>query len=448
MARSIADAALAVDLRAGNLIVSWGVADGINPMNVVNPERGASAGSGASAAASALSALDAGGIARRPVPAVEATYYAGDGVSAVTGVLLLYYVPAPLPAELGQAAPAVGGTSDACLDDIEFALRAETMLGSYNLYASYFRGRQDLPAAWMEGDELHLAYRRMHHVGLAAAGSIGDAAAWVEAGAAIPDAIPELETGMEKITQMRSKGVQLQVVAARYTRCGARLFIVRAYTIANRRCSLRIPRIPRLAQAFRLSQRSGIHLPMKHSLQLCRGRRDEQGVLLMPTYTFTVMPAVELSLSAVGGWAAGCRRRRRWIPTDAPHRLRQRPASPPVSRRVSDPCDNGPGGDGVKDHHLPGPVWLLSRLRCITVLPDGYAAAALSLLGSVTSRAVGHVGLSTLPSRRGFLVGDVAVWPSAEGLHISPVRRSVVALKNSQADNAVLSIVVISPPLM
>ncbi len=305
-----ADAALGpVDLRAGNLIVSWGVADGINPMNVVNPERGASAGSGASAAASALSALDAGGIARGPVPAVEATYYAGDGVSAVTGVLVLDYAPAPLPAELGQAAPAVGGTSDGLLDDIEFALRAETMLGSYNLYASYFRGRQDLPAAWMEGDELHLAYRRMHHVGLAAAGSIGDAAAWVEAGAAIPDAIPELEPGMEGITPMSSNGVHLQVVAGvEYTFDVGRGLFTSVQGVYDSTSSLFSPYSQDSQAGAGLYGIAALRYSLAddHLLQLVAvADVMNKAVLLMPTYTFTVMPAVELSLSAVGGWAAG-----------------------------------------------------------------------------------------------------------------------------------------------
>jgi len=55
-----------VDFRAGSIVVRWGVADGINPTNVVNP-----ASSGTSPAA----ALDVAGAARKPVPGVEVTYY-------------------------------------------------------------------------------------------------------------------------------------------------------------------------------------------------------------------------------------------------------------------------------------------------------------------------------------------------------------------------------------
>ncbi len=299
-----ADAALGpVDLRAGNLVVSWGVADGINPMNVVNPPRGGGAGGG-----SPLAAMDAGGAARRPVPAVEATYYARDGVSAVTGVLVLDYVPAPLPA--GFASAAEGPVSGGLLDEVEFAVRAETMLGVYNLYASYFRGRQDLPAAWMDGDVLHLAYRRMHHVGLAAAGSIGGAAVWAEAGAAIPDAIAELEPGAVGIAPMSSNDVHIQaVVGAEYTFDVGRGLFTSVQAVYDSSSALFSP----YAEAGQEAE-AGVYgiaafrysLADDHLLQLVAvADVMNEAVLLMPTYTFAVMPAVELSLSAVAGWASG-----------------------------------------------------------------------------------------------------------------------------------------------
>ncbi|MEA4884996.1 MAG: DUF1302 family protein [Clostridia bacterium] len=177
------------DIRAGRQVVSWGTADGINPTNVVNP-------SGLTGVGDMLTAADSG-VPGRPVPAVSASYYFPNG-AAVTGVMVLDFVPAALPAEFGPLEP-VGGPEN-FIDQLEYAARGEMMVGGWNVYASYFSGWQDRPAAWLQfvAPEYppvpHAAYRRMRQLGLAAAGTVGDAAVWFEGAVYLPAKLAELET--------------------------------------------------------------------------------------------------------------------------------------------------------------------------------------------------------------------------------------------------------------
>ena len=111
-----------VDVRLGSQLINWGTADGINPTSVVNPR-------------DLLSATDLS-VAGAPVPAVAATYYFGSA-SAVTGVLVLDFVPAAIPGELAQVEP--DGKPDSLRDNLEFAVRGETMLGGHNVCVVFLR---------------------------------------------------------------------------------------------------------------------------------------------------------------------------------------------------------------------------------------------------------------------------------------------------------------------
>ena len=91
---------------------------------------------------------------------------------------------------------------------------------------SYFYGWQDLPAAWPG----HRAARplsavrsapecgRMHQFGLATAGTIGDAAVWLEGAVTVPDKLEELDVAPPVTMPLSSNDPYFQVVAgADYT---------------------------------------------------------------------------------------------------------------------------------------------------------------------------------------------------------------------------------------
>ena len=194
----------AVDLRIGRQVINWGTADGINPTNVINP-RGA-----LSPAALLLSSGAPGGT---PVVALQASYYLPSG-SSLTGVGIAEFVPAAGGREMLDAfaaqigAPPLGPLPVSGPDAVpagsqwEWAARGEGLLGGHNIYVSYFRGWDDYPAAWVEFAEtpegpvpvrIAAAYRRMHKLGLATAGTAGDAGVWTEIAYTVFDELPALD---------------------------------------------------------------------------------------------------------------------------------------------------------------------------------------------------------------------------------------------------------------
>ena len=288
-----------VDVRLGNQLVNWGTADGINPTSVVNPR-------------DLLSVTDLG-IAGTPVPAVAATYYFGSA-SAVTGVLILDFVPAAIPGELAQLEPE--GKPDSLRDKLEFAVRGETMLGGYNVYASYFYGWQDLPAAWLQATGLpdpyppfapHLKYRRMHQFGLATAGTIGDAAVWLEGAVTVPDKLEELDAPPPVTMPLSSNDPSFQVVVGTdYTfNIGTGLF-ASAQVIYDSANALLSP----YTQPGQESK-AGIYSLLvarysptdDHHLELV-GLVDLTGKagLVIPRYTYKPAQTVELSIGAIAGF--------------------------------------------------------------------------------------------------------------------------------------------------
>ena len=288
-----------VDARLGSQLISWGTADGINPTSVVNPR-------------DLLSATDLS-VAGAPVPAVAATYYFGSA-SAVTGVLILDFVPAAIPGELAQVEP--DGKPDSLRDNLEFAVRGETMLGGHNVYASYFRGWQDLPAAWLQATGLsdpyppfapHLKYRRMHQFGLATAGTLGDAAVWLEGAVTVPDKLEELDAAPPATMPLSSNDPYFQVVAgADYTfNMGTGLFASAQliYDSANALLSpYTQPGQERKAGVYallvaRYSPADDHHLELVGLIDL-----TGKAGLVIPRYTYNPVQAVELSIGAITGF--------------------------------------------------------------------------------------------------------------------------------------------------
>lgn len=289
-----------LDLRLGKLVVNWGTADGINPTSVVNPK-------------DMLAVADLE-IAGAPVPAVAAAYYFDNG-SAVTGVLVLDFVPAAIPGELGEAEPE--GKPDRFLDKLEVAVRGETMLGGHNVYASYFYGWQDLPAIWLQATVLpdpyppvmmpRLKYRRMHQFGLATAGTLGDAAVWFEGAMTVPDKLDELDAPPPATMALSSNDSSFQIVAgADYTfNIGTGLFASAQliYDSANALLSpYTQPGQERKAGVYTLLV-TRYSFADDHQLELV-GLADLTGKagLIIPRYTYKLAQAVELSVGAITGF--------------------------------------------------------------------------------------------------------------------------------------------------
>lgn len=288
-----------VDLRLGNLVVNWGTADGINPTNVVNPRNMLS-----------VTDLALGGT---PVPAVEASYYFNNG-SAVTGVLVLDFVPSAIPGELALVEPE--GKPDKFTDKLELAIRGETMLAGYNVYASYFYGWQDLPAAWLGATGLpdpyppfapHLKYRRMHQFGLATAGTLGDAAVWFEGAVTVPAKLDELEAAPPAVLRLSDNAPSFQAVAGiDYTfDIGNGLFASAqvVYDSANTLLSpYSQPGAERKAGVYSLLV-TRYSFTDDHQLELI-GLFDitDKAGLAIPRYAYRPLPGVELWVGLIAGF--------------------------------------------------------------------------------------------------------------------------------------------------
>ena len=288
-----------VDVRLGSQLVNWGTADGINPTSIVNPR-------------DLLSVTDLS-VAGAPVPAIAATYYLGS-TSAITGVLVLDFVPAAIPGQLAAVEPE--GKPNSFRDKLEYAIRGETMLGGHNVYASYFRGWQDLPAAWLGATGLpdpyppfapHLKYRRIHQFGLATAGTLGDAAVWLEGAVTVPDKLDELDAAPPATMPLSSNDPSFEIVAgADYTfSIGTGLFVSAQliYDSANALLSpYTQPGQARKAGVYSLLV-TRYSLADDHQLELV-GLVDLAGKagLVIPRYTYMPAQAVELSIAAITGF--------------------------------------------------------------------------------------------------------------------------------------------------
>jgi len=214
------------DWRIGRQVVSWGTADGINPTNVINPRGPLSPAS--------LS-LSSGELKGAPLLALLGSYYLPSGGS-LTAVAVTEYVPAPdgqrllealaarVGAQLGGGPLPVAGPGPLPAgEQFEWAVRGETLVGGHNVYVSYFRGWDDYPAAWIEyvptpdgplPARIVAAHRRGQKIGLATAGTLGDAGVWTEVGYTIPDEL----SGLDAAGALSSnEGYIEAVVGADYT---------------------------------------------------------------------------------------------------------------------------------------------------------------------------------------------------------------------------------------
>jgi hypothetical protein len=171
-------------LEAGLLTLTWGKADSLGPLDVINPLDAADL--------TGLSGLDDFASLKIPRPLLHGTYHIGSWTK-VEGVFVPWYQPAPLPAADSRwfppamkvmidmlpsnTAPSYPGA----LDSLEYAqggVRFTTTLGSADLGFQYYYGRLATPAAILSFnasytlDSISFEYNPYHQVGLDYAGVI------------------------------------------------------------------------------------------------------------------------------------------------------------------------------------------------------------------------------------------------------------------------------------
>lgn len=177
-----------LDLTLGRQLVTWGVADALNPMNFLCPAR-----------------FDPGEISLtgRAVNGMRASLY-GDAY-ALTAVAAFGFEPFDVYAMLerqGLAFP-VPELPEPTLADAEWALLGEAWIGGWDLKAAWFNGWEDTPALWYDLVVLpsppvivplpRAAYRRTSKLGFAAATAADHFGFWAEGAYVTPEALAELD---------------------------------------------------------------------------------------------------------------------------------------------------------------------------------------------------------------------------------------------------------------
>lgn len=205
------------DLRIGQQIVSWGTAYGVNPTSYVNPLPNL-------APTDLAKVMELAGL---PVPAIGATAYPSWGDAALVVVLNPRLQGVPLP-ETTQAALLEGVAlqvsyqyglhaelacdrflavaPESVLERLEFAGKAGTRFGNWDLYLSGFRGWEDQPVLWVATElkpgpggvpfievSPEATYRRATSVGVAASCTWRAYTLWGEGSCTWPDNVPELD---------------------------------------------------------------------------------------------------------------------------------------------------------------------------------------------------------------------------------------------------------------
>jgi len=150
------------DLRFGEQIFAWGTADGFNPTDNLNPR----------------DYLDLVDNEKIPVLALAATYHVSD-VTSLQVVLLPLFVPSRFDGQDSRwsffpAAPPLTFERDRPADSsaaMQFALRAKTSVGGWDLSLSYFDGYNDIarPSLRLDGqgqpERVHFDYDKVRVLG-------------------------------------------------------------------------------------------------------------------------------------------------------------------------------------------------------------------------------------------------------------------------------------------
>lgn len=213
------------DLTIGRQVINWGTADGINPTNSINPK--------------SMDSFTNGELNGEPVLSAKATYY-GNNFN-LTGVVVPDFVPQDKPNlnQLGsnndsaivQMMEAIGQELNEAydnldfqvpnkLENIEYALKAETRAGGYDLKFSYFHGWEDLPALKMtpqfnpDGTLIVAKFRKVDKFGVATAGTLNNVGVWAEAAYIMPE---ELDLATGEVSMSMNEPYLQAVIGSDYT---------------------------------------------------------------------------------------------------------------------------------------------------------------------------------------------------------------------------------------
>jgi len=173
-----------LDVRMGKQVVVWGTADRINPTSSFCP-------------ADLSDLFDWG--EKLGVIAFLMNFYVGDII--ITGVYTPVFTPTLLPQNFEQMAGTDLGSNTLELpgqvlgESQQVALRANLLISTFDIFASYYYGRYSIPVATeitLNPDRSVNAsksrYPRLHVAGLSFSGSIFDMGVWGEMGVFIPEA--------------------------------------------------------------------------------------------------------------------------------------------------------------------------------------------------------------------------------------------------------------------
>ncbi len=279
-----------IDYKLGRQVINWGTADGFNPTNYF-----ARIGS---------DALTSGQLGTEPFWTGQATYYGANW--SLTGVMVPYFSPQKIDPLMKNLMLDTNPQAALLLDAIdnvkkpngigansEYALRLEAYLAGWDLQASFFTGFEPLPGLQTKFDPTATPvpikfvgeYRRQYFLGLAVAGTIGDAGLWGEVAYGGPEAFETSDNPMETILSINEKYLQA-VVGADYTLNLGTGLLVQGQYIYRGQGSLFSPYGEKLDAAHYIYSRLGYDFTPDSSIELVviHGFEDNSG-LLMPTYT-------------------------------------------------------------------------------------------------------------------------------------------------------------------
>ncbi|MDI3548195.1 MAG: hypothetical protein PWR10_1847 [Halanaerobiales bacterium] len=213
------------DLTIGRQVINWGTADGINPTNSINPK--------------SMDSFTNGELNGEPVLSAQATYY-GNNFN-LTGVVIPDFVPQDISSfssmgggeEYSDLFANLDLTNDEPenkLENMEYALKAETRAAGYDLKFSYFHGWEDVPALKMrlnsEGNPvinpetgqpvLFAQYRKVDKLGLATAGTLNNVGVWAEAAYVIPEKL-KVDSAAGEVSMSMNEPYLQAVIGSDYT---------------------------------------------------------------------------------------------------------------------------------------------------------------------------------------------------------------------------------------
>ncbi|MDI9412922.1 MAG: hypothetical protein QM401_05050 [Bacillota bacterium] len=318
------------DYTLGKQVISWGTADGFNPTNYFSRLD--------------TNALFSGDMSGEPIWSGEVVYY-GDNWS-LTGVVVPVFTPQKIGEEmenlmLGANDQAAGLIAAIKATDrpkgfgknSEWAVRAETQVGNFDVQGSLYTGYEALPGMELKIDmmpgmppySMSGKYRKQFFVGLATTGTIGDFGVWTELAYGGPQKFAEADDPMDIRIPLSINEKYLQVVVGGdYTLPVGKGLLVQGQYIYQGQGSLFAPYVevdfdelgaalsgggeyaPEIKPAHYLYGRLGYDFTSDISVDMVmlHGVNDKGG-LVRPSYNHKLFDAVNLEVSAIKTYGKG-----------------------------------------------------------------------------------------------------------------------------------------------